>query len=82
MNDHVWPTPLTIFFRSPKLLKLGMNHQGLKVYKVSINDDHGLTLTYFTAMSILVKIAYYANIGSVYRTIQMRLVRLKDDDNI
>ena len=33
------------------ILKLGMKHQGLKVYKVFINDDPGLTLTYFTARS-------------------------------
>ena len=31
------------------ILKLGMYHPGLKLYKVYINDDHGLTLTYFTA---------------------------------
>ena len=33
------------------ILKLGMSHRGLKVYKVCINDDPGLTLTYFTARS-------------------------------
>ena len=38
------------------ILKLGMNHQGLKVYKVHINDDPGFTLTYFTARSDLVKL--------------------------
>ena len=32
-------------------LKLGMQHQGLKFYKVYINDDTGVTLTYFTARS-------------------------------
>ena len=39
------------------ILKLSMDHQGLKVYKVYINDDPGLTLTYFTAGSNLVEIA-------------------------
>ena len=34
-------------------LKLGMLHQGHKFYKVCINHDPGLTLTYFTAMSNL-----------------------------
>ena len=29
----------------------GMYHWGLKLYKVFINDDPGLTLTYFTTMS-------------------------------
>ena len=33
------------------ILKLGMKHCGLKLYKVYINDDPGLTLTYFTARS-------------------------------
>ena len=38
-----------------------MDLQGLKVYKVYINDDPGLTLTYFTARSNLVKIAHCAS---------------------
>ena len=33
------------------ILNLGMYHWGLKFYKVYINDDPGLTLTYFTARS-------------------------------
>ena len=33
------------------ILKLGRQHQGLKIYKVHINDDPVLTLTYFTARS-------------------------------
>ena len=37
--------------RSPIVLKLGMYHWGFKLYKVYINDDPGLTLTYFTARS-------------------------------
>ena len=36
------------------ILKLGILHWGLKLYKVNINDDPGLTLTYFTARSNLV----------------------------
>ena len=32
-------------------LKLGMQHQRLKLYKVYINDDPELTLTYFMASS-------------------------------
>ena len=36
---------------SPLILKLGMQHQGLKLYTVYINYDPGLTLTYFTARS-------------------------------
>ena len=33
------------------IIKLGMYQLGLKHYKVHINDDPGLTLTYFTARS-------------------------------
>ena len=36
------------------ILKLGIDHQGLKVYKVCINDNPGLNMTYFTARSNLV----------------------------
>ena len=33
------------------ILKLGMQHQELKLYIVYINDDPGLTLTFLTARS-------------------------------
>ena len=33
------------------ILKLGMYCRGLKLLKVCINNDPGLTLTYFTARS-------------------------------
>ena len=45
---------LKIFFsrtQSHMILKLGMQHWGLKLYKVCINGNTGLTLTYFTARS-------------------------------
>ena len=32
--------------RKSMILKLGMKHRGLKLYKVYINNDPGLTLTY------------------------------------
>ena len=35
------------------ILKLGMQYLGLKLFKVCINGDPGLTLTYFTARSNL-----------------------------
>ena len=61
------------------ILKIGIDHQVLKVYKVYINDDPGftLTLTYFAAKSNLAKIAYCAYTRprcqvSVYRTIGPR----------
>ena len=45
---------LKIFFsktRRPMILKLGVKHQWLELYKVYINHDPGMTLTYFTARS-------------------------------
>ena len=33
------------------ILKLGMYYLGFNLYKVYINDDPGLTMTYFTARS-------------------------------
>ena len=43
---------------SPMILKLGMQHQGFKFYKVFINGDPGLTVTYFMARSNLVACAF------------------------
>ena len=52
--------PLKIFSRTrrPMILKLGVKHQGLELYKVYINHDLGTTLTYFTARSALVANAF------------------------
>ena len=35
--------------RRPMILKPGMKHQGEELYKVYINHDLGMTLTYFMA---------------------------------
>ena len=43
---------------NPMILKLGMQHRGLKLYKVYINDDPGLTLTFFMARSNLVSYTF------------------------
>ena len=43
-----------IFFfrtRRPMILKLGVKHLGMELYKVNINHDPGMNLTYFTARS-------------------------------
>ena len=45
------------------ILKLGMYHWGLKLYKVYVNDDPGLTLTYFTARSNLVPYTFVLEKG-------------------
>ena len=50
-----------IFFSGTKGLmtfKLGMQHRELEYYQVWLNDDSGLTLTYFTARSNLFPYAF------------------------
>ena len=39
-------------------LKVGMYNRVLKYYQAVLNDDPGLILTYFTAMSNLVHFAF------------------------
>ena len=48
---------------SPMMTKLGMEYNELKRYTVHINDDPGLTLTYFAAMSNLVKVVFVLIVG-------------------
>ena len=48
------------------ILKLGMLHRGLQLYKVYINDGPGLTLTYFTARSNWV--AYTFELGKLLQS--------------
>ena len=46
--------PLKVFFprtRRPMILKLGVKHQAMELYKVCINHDPRMTLTFFTARS-------------------------------
>ena len=40
------------------ILKLGMQHRALQLYKVCINGDPGLTVTYFMATSNLFSCAF------------------------
>ena len=49
----IYGKTIKIFSRTgrPMLLRLRMQHWGLKLYKVCINGNPGLTLTQFTAMS-------------------------------
>ena len=53
--------PLQIFFSrtgSPMILKLGMQHWRLTLYKIYINNDPELTLINFMARSNLVVYAF------------------------
>ena len=53
------PTELIVIM----ILKLGMEHYELKLYKVYINDDTELTLTYFKTLSSLSKIVFVLTVG-------------------
>ena len=46
-------------------LKLGMPNRVLEYYQVCSNNDHGLTLTYFTARSNLVHFAFVWEKGKI-----------------
>ena len=56
----IWSKPLKNLKRTgrPMILKLGLQHLGLKFFKIYINDDPAMTLTYFTARSNLVTYAF------------------------
>ena len=45
---------------------IGLGKLGLKIYKVSINDDPGMTLTYFKTISNFVKINHCAGTSPRY----------------
>ena len=53
--------------RRPMILKLGVKHQAIELYKVYINHDPGMTLTHFMTRSTLC--TYLRSQVSVYRTI-------------
>ena len=79
----------TIFFfgtRSLMILKLGMGHHGLEVYKVYINDDPGLTLDFLQKGQICQNCSfclYKTNSQvSVYRTIGPLVFTFYIDDMI
>ena len=49
------------------ILKLGMKHQAMELYKVCINHDPGMTLTFFTARSTSVAHAFeWEKIGTSF----------------
>ena len=49
------------------IMKLGMGHYVLKLYKVYINDDPELTLTHFPTMSNLAKLVLVLIVGQDIR---------------
>ena len=59
-QEHYGKLFSKIFSRtsSSMILKLDMQHWGLKLYIICLNDDPGLTLTYFMARSNLVAYAF------------------------
>ena len=55
--------------RRPMILKLGMKNQAMKLYKVCINHDPGMTLTFFTTRSAEVAHAFeWEKIGKWQKT--------------
>ena len=49
------------------ILKLGIKHQAMELYKAYINHDHGMTLTFFTARSTLAAHAFeWGKIGKCH----------------
>ena len=55
------------------ILKHGMKHQGKEVYKVYINHDLGMTLTYFMYPSSQVSV--YRTIGPLVFNVLSHLLR-------
>ena len=47
-----------LLLQNSMILKLGMHHRGLKLYRVYINGDPELNLTYFLARSNLATCAF------------------------
>ena len=63
------PIYLKIFFsgtKRPMTLKHGVQHRVLYYYQVCSNNDAGLTLAYFTAMSNLVPCAVVLETGKIF----------------
>ena len=58
------------------ILKLGMEDNVLKLYKVYINDDPELTMTYFKTMSNLAKLIFMPPTLKKWGTYWFRLVRV------
>ena len=61
------------------ILKLGMQCQGLRLYKVCINDDPGLTLTCFATKSNLVPFAFGWVILLQSHVMVQQLTKLTED---
>ena len=63
---YSWEKLSKIFFyrtNSPMIMKLCIGQYVLKLYKVYINDDPELTLTYFKTMSKLAKLVFVLTVG-------------------
>ena len=65
----------SIFSRTTNQMafKLGKTHQGLKCYKVYINDDPGLTLAYFITRST-VQLGFY--MGNSWKNIYIYIYKI------
>ena len=57
-HDQIADTPMYVQNQKFCDLEICMQYRGLQLYKVCINDDTGLTLTYLTTRSNLVSYAF------------------------
>ena len=55
--------------RRSMILKLRMHHEGRKLYLVCINDNPGLTLTFFMARSVWSFCSKFFPINSFWKTV-------------
>ena len=58
INSKNLQNPSSLEPESPIILKLGMKHQAMELYKVYINHDPWMTLTYFMTRSTEVAHAF------------------------
>ena len=59
LHAHMWIKPSKIFSKTKSYdIQTWHEHRGLKLCKVCINNDPGLTLAYFTARANLVAYAF------------------------
>ena len=67
------------------ILKLGMKHLAIKLYKVCINHDPGMTSTFFTARSTSIRSPIFLNgkkIGKCHLMVENLLGMSKWAENL
>ena len=65
----------SILEQKKMILKLCIQHLGLRIYKLCSNDDYVLTLTYFMARSTLLPNVLYGK--TFYRTVEVYKLEIR-----